>query len=154
MTKRHPYIGLPHRQFWKNEPGIADYAAFDPVSAPGFTLTRSHKVVTAGSCFAQHLARNLTEAGFNHFITEAAHPIFDDETATRFNFGMFSARYGNVYTARQLLQLVQRAYGAFTPQADHWQAPTPDRVVDPFRPQIHPDGYESLPNCWRTGRST
>lgn len=144
MTKRHPYIGLPDRQFWKNEPGIKDYSAFDPVSAPGFTLSRSEKVVTAGSCFAQHLARHLSEAGYNHFITETAHPIFDDATAARFNYGMFSARYGNVYTARQLRQLVQRAYGEFTPLADHWQAAEPGRVVDPFRPQIHPEGYASV----------
>lgn len=120
MTKRHPYIGLPDRQFWKLEPGITDPRAFDPVSGVPFVIARGDKVVTAGSCFAQHVARKLTESGFNHFITEAAHPIIPDALARQFNYGMFAARYGNVYTARQLLQLLHLAYGEFKPVAVAW----------------------------------
>ena len=94
-TPRHPYLGLPDRQFWRNEPGIADPAAFDPVSDVPFQISRADRVVTAGSCFAQHLGRHLAQAGFCHFLTEPAHPLFDDALAHRFGYGLFSARYGN-----------------------------------------------------------
>lgn len=143
MTLRHPYVGLPDRQFWKNDAGIADPDLFDPVSVVPFKIAHTDKIVTAGSCFAQHLARVLSESGFNHFITEPAHPIFSDDLAKEFNYGTFSARYGNVYTARQFLQLLHRAFGLFEPVATAWPKGDQGRVVDPFRPQIQPDGFVS-----------
>jgi hypothetical protein len=140
-----PFIGLPDRQFWKHDPGIADHRLFDPVSDIPFTITASDRVVTAGSCFAQHVGRRLAAAGFQHFIAEPAHPVVPEAVATRFNYGMFSCRYGNVYTARQLLQLLRRAYGEYVPAARSWPlAPGRGRrVVDPFRPRIQPDGFSS-----------
>lgn len=144
MSPRHPYQGLPDRQFWKKDPAIADGALFDPVSPAPFRLGRATRVVTAGSCFAQHLARHLVAAGYGHFVTEPAHGLFPPDLAARFNYGAFSARYGNVYTARQLLQLFQRAYGIFTPGAEAWPQGSGARVVDPFRPQIQPEGFVSL----------
>lgn len=141
MTKRHPYLGLPDRQFWKHEPGIADPDAFDPVSDVPFRIGNDARVVTAGSCFAQHVARRMAAAGITHLITEPAPAFIDADIAARFNYGMFAARYGNVYTPRQLLQLIDRAYGRFTPRTVSW--PKGARVVDPFRPQIQPEGFLS-----------
>jgi hypothetical protein len=54
---------------------------------------------------------------------------------------VFSARYGNVYTARQALQLFRRAFGAFTPAEAVWSRG--DRFVDAFRPRIEPNGFAS-----------
>ena len=140
----NPYRGLPDRQFWKKDPGIERPRLFDPVTAPPFTITRKDKVVTAGSCFAQHLAQRLSEAGFNHLITEPAHPVVQKLVAQAHNYGMFSARYGNVYTARQLKQLLQRAYGQFTPRQSAWALGRTGKFVDPLRPQIQPGGFESI----------
>lgn len=50
------------------------------------------------------------------------------------NYGVFSARYGNVYTVRQAVQLFDRAFGKFDPQDDVWSAN--DGYVDAFRPTI------------------
>ena len=108
---------------------------------PPFRISAKDRVVTAGSCFAQHVARALTQAGLRHHVTERAHPIIPKKLAEAHNYGLFSARYGNVYTARQLWQLINRAYGAFTPGVDAWPAKTGRGVVDPFRPQIQPDGF-------------
>ncbi|MDZ4842748.1 MAG: GSCFA domain-containing protein [Hyphomicrobium aestuarii] len=58
------------------------------------------------------------------------------------NFGVFSARYGNIYTPRQLLQLFQRSYGMFEPSDRSWRGPN-GRLVCPFRPQVEPDGFSS-----------
>ncbi|GGE26473.1 GSCFA family protein [Gemmobacter megaterium] len=138
---KHPYVGLPDRQFWKKEPGIQDAYLLDPVGPVTMTLTRQDRIVTAGSCFAQHVARFLSQSGYNHYIAERAHPIVPARVAQTHNYGLFSARYGNIYTARQLKQLLQRAYGEFDPCEISWQSPHGEGVVDPFRPQIQPGGF-------------
>lgn len=151
MTKRHPYVGLPDRQFWQtgsDQVGSdgAEFAVFDPVSDVPFQITTETRIVTAGSCFAQHVGHRLATGGFTHYIAEPAHPMFDADLSREFAYGIFSARYGNIYTARQLLQLLHRAYGQFTPLADDWPHKSGEgpRVVDPFRPQIQPDGFVSV----------
>jgi hypothetical protein len=60
--------------------------------------------------------------------------------AADYGYGVFTARYGNIYTARQFLQTIKRAYGLFVPRDDAWLAPN-GRVVDPYRPRIQPDGF-------------
>jgi hypothetical protein len=106
-------------------------------------LTKAERIVTAGSCFAQHVARYLTNAGYNHYVSEQAHPVVPRPVALAHNYGLFSARYGNVYTARQLKQLLMRAFGSFEPVELAWPHPNGGAVVDPFRPQIQPGGYAS-----------
>ncbi len=142
MFKRHPYLGRPDYQFWRKEPGLTDMALFDPVSTPSFQIASDDKVVTAGSCFAQHVARFLAQAGFDFLVTEQPHPVLVEKVAAQLNYGLFSARYGNVYSTRQLRQLLERAYGQFKPIDNAWQRPD-RRWVDPFRPQIIPGGYVS-----------
>jgi hypothetical protein len=52
---------------------------------------------------------SLEQAGFTYLRTEAMHPAFADLPEERFGYSRYSAAYGNVYTARQLLQLLKRA---------------------------------------------
>ena len=138
----HPYRDLPDSAYWRR--AVAGRGpAIDPLAGGFLTLGRDDKVATAGSCFAQHIARHLKSSGFHFLVTESAHPIVPAAAAGRHGYGQFSARYGNIYTARQLLQLFDRAYGAFTPKDDVWSAPDGNRVVDPFRPTIEPDGFAS-----------
>lgn len=140
MSSNHPYRGLPDYQFWRKEPGIDDPAAFDPVVGTSFIVAPTDAVVTAGSCFAQHVARFLADNGFNYLVTETLDQAIDPSVARAFNYGLFPARYGNVYTARQLRQLLERAYGLFAPLAAVWEGEA-GTVVDPFRPQIQPGGF-------------
>lgn len=144
MTGRTPYSGLPSRQFWTRDLGIANPPEFDPVTSVPFALSQTDRIVTAGSCFAQHLARGLVAAGFDHFVTERAHPIFYSSVVERYSYGHFSARYGNIYSARQFLQLIQRAYGLFTPAVEYWLEGDEGRAIDPFRPRIQPSGFASI----------
>lgn len=142
MPNSHPYRGLPDHQFWRKQHAIANPAAFDPVVNASFTITPEDAVVTAGSCFAQHVARFLAANGFNFLVTEPVNPVIDPKIGSAFNYGLFPARYGNLYTARQLLQLLRRAFGLFTPICEAWDGPM-GGVVDPFRPQIQPGGFVS-----------
>jgi hypothetical protein len=138
----HPYKSLPDKAFWK--PAIAAPAAgdVDPVGVFDLRITPETKVATAGSCFAQHIARYLRDSGYNYFVAEPGHPIVPASIRAKNNYGLFSARYGNIYTARQLWQLFQRAWGDFIPAEDVWQE-ADDVFIDPFRPSTQPGGYVS-----------
>jgi hypothetical protein len=99
------------------------------------------KIATMGSCFAQHLAKHIEASGLNYYVAETAPSEMALAEAKRRNYGVFSARYGNVYTVRQALQLFDRSFGSFVPAEDVWRKD--DGFVDPFRPQIEPDPFDS-----------
>lgn len=127
----HPYRGLPADQFWTS--GVAAVAApgVDPTRPAPFTIAANEPVAAAGSCFAQHIARHLRASGFSFLEVEPP----ENEAAPA-----FSARFGNIYTVRQLRQLLLGAYGLHRPAERAWQRPD-GRFIDPLRPQIFPDGF-------------
>lgn len=135
----NPYTGRADYTFWRQGMAGLAWDQVDPVVAVPFTIARGDRVATAGSCFAQHVSRTLHQNGFSHLATEsfAAHPGTTDE-----GFGIFPARFGNIYTTKQLLQLFDRAYGLYRPR-DRWFAARSGGVVDPFRPRIQAAGYSS-----------
>lgn len=135
-----PYSRLPDRAYWRRAVAAPAVTEVDPVDPPPFAITPEDRVMTAGSCFAQHIARYMRQSGFNAILTETAHPMISAENAAEWNYGTFTARYGNIYVARQMLQLFRRAYGQFTPAEDIW-AEADGRFIDPFRPQIQPGGF-------------
>lgn len=139
---RHPYKSLPAKAFWKRAVAGLAPGDVDPVGIFDLRIDTETKVATAGSCFAQHIARYLKNSGYCYYVAEQGHPILPARVRARMNYGLFSARYGNIYTARQLRQLFDRAYGRFTPAEDAWET-GPDVFVDPFRPTTQPGGYIS-----------
>lgn len=139
--RTHPYRTQPDRAFWNRSVGGVAPSEVDPVGDIDLRLTGVDKVATAGSCFAQHIARHLQGAGLGYLVTETGDDL-GGLAAPDFNYGTFTARYGNLYTSRQLVQLFQRAYGTFVPEDDCW-AEGPFRFIDPFRPQIQPGGFLS-----------
>ena len=144
MTDRRatcPYRGLPEQAFWRQAVATPASEAVNPAAPGSFRIAATDKVATAGSCFAQNIARYLGQAGCSYFVTEPAPPILPPALATTYNYGTFSARFGNIYTTRQLLQLFQRAYGEFVPAEGPWVHD--GRLFDPFRPQIQPRGFAS-----------
>ena len=136
----NPYKGLPHSCFWSRAMTDQPPWQIDPVTSSQVILPHE-KVATLGSCFAQHIARHISSAGLNYFVAEQAPDSMDADEARLKNYNVFSARYGNVYTVRQALQLFTRAFGKFSPQESVWKKG--GRFVDPFRPQIEPDGFAS-----------
>lgn len=135
----NPYQGAPDYRMWRRAISNVEPHRVDPVVAPRFLITRSDKFATAGSCFAQHISRRLTALDFSYFIPEHGLHLDPDIRARR-GFGMFSARFGNIYTVRQLLFLLLEAIGERVPAERAWRRPD-GRFVDPFRPNIEPDGF-------------
>lgn len=141
--RRTPYSDLPSHQFWKSAVGSVPRAAVDPVVNARFQVTRETRIATAGSCFAQNISSTLRRHGFNYFMTEwAAEYNIPPEEAQRRMYDVYSARYGNIYTARQLLQVYQRSMGKLVTAETTWQR-ADGRYVDPFRPLVDPDGFEA-----------
>ncbi|PPQ28469.1 GSCFA domain-containing protein [Rhodopila globiformis] len=139
----HPYRNLPAASFWKRSVAEVPADKVDPVVRGKFHINQMDRVATAGSCFAQHIARHLAMSGFNYFVSERENPVIPGNLAAEYGYGLFTARYGNIYTSRQLLQLLKRAYGLFQPVEDVWHKKN-GSLVDPYRPQIQPDGFASL----------
>ena len=135
----HPYSSSPSHRFWRK--GVTNMGTqTDPVIDFPFRIAPTQKIVTAGSCFAQHISQRLAAAGYGFLVTETAHPLLDLEVAAAYNYGRFSARYGNIYSSRQLLQLIRRCYGKFSPEEDIW-TDEGGSFFDPYRPQIQPNGF-------------
>lgn len=140
---QHPYRSLPEAAFWRRAVARPAMSEVDPVAGFDLTIAPQTRVATAGSCFAQHIARHLAAAGFNYYVTEPGHPILTPELRRAHNYGTFSARYANIYTARQLLQLIDRAYGRFAPLEGPW-VDADGTVRDPFRPTVQPGNFISV----------
>lgn len=138
----NPYSSLPDHQFWRRAVGGIEPFRFDPVTATRFRIGKSEKVATAGSCFAQHISNRLAKIGFNYYVTESGDHIGPEDRKLR-NYGVFSARFGNLYTTRQLWQLFQECFGERTVAEPVWST-ADGRFVDALRPQINPDAFSSV----------
>ena len=138
LPPKHPYQGLPDYRYWQQAVSNIAPTEVDPVVDVPFRITPTQRVATAGSCFARHISKHLRQRGFNFINVEGFDAIEEGRQAPY----EFSARYGNIYTSRQLLQLFDRAAGTFIPDEQFWQMPD-GRYCDPFRPRIEPDGFAS-----------
>lgn len=136
-----PYANLPQTAFWRS--GVAEIQApIDPrIYTPAFTIAPRMKIATAGSCFAQHIGRHLRAAGFAIMDVEPAPRDLPEDQHQHFGYGIYSARYGNIYTVRQLLQIAQEALGEIEQRNFLWQKG--DRWFDGLRPTIEPNGLSS-----------
>lgn len=140
MDKVSPYQGLEARAFWRTGLAEADYPP-PGLYRPKWALSKTDRIVTAGSCFAQHVGRALRQNGFNVLDAEPAPPGLSASDAPRHGYGMYSARYGNLYTTRQLRQLIEEAWHG-APWFD-WAWSREGRFYDALRPNIEPDGFAS-----------
>ena len=140
MTSDHPYHNRPARSFWRSAIAETHFCDLQNLWQP-LDLTPAHSVATAGSCFAQHIGNYLAARGANYLDLEPAPPLFETPSeARRFGYGVFSCRYGNIYTARQLLQLFDEAFGNRAPQNIVWERGK--RFYDALRPGVDPVGHD------------
>lgn len=147
---RHPYSDLQPYQFWRRSISAVEAHLVDPVTHPRFTVTKAARVATAGSCFAQHISRRIARAGYCYLVTESGDHLPAAERSTA-GYGIFPARFGNLYTTVQLLQLFEEAFGERNGPTDAWQRPD-GRFVDPLRQQVDPRGFAS-PDCVQQDRA-
>jgi hypothetical protein len=138
---KSPYENRPAKSFWKS--GVAHQQAdsITDLYQKRFPITPYDKVATAGSCFAQHISSHLRARNFNVIDTEPPPRVLPSEVARKWGYLLYSARFGNIYLVRQLLQLAQEAFGLFVPANAIWEED--GRYYDALRPSVEPHGLES-----------
>lgn len=138
---RSPYDARPARSFWRTGVVDAPIGRDTELYRPKVPLDRTTRIMTAGSCFAQHIGRAMRQRGFAVLDAEPAPGELDPAIASRFGYGVYSARYGNIYTVRQFVQLVEEAYGRFAPADAVWEKD--GRCYDALRPSVEPEGLRT-----------
>ncbi|WP_270728974.1 GSCFA domain-containing protein [Shimia sp. Alg240-R146] len=142
-----PYEDVPTRGFWRSGVAQQDPLAIDGLYRRKFRISRRDAIATAGSCFAQHIARHLRARKFNVLQYEPAPRGMSAELARKYGFGIYTCRYGNIYTAAQMLQLAREAFGVAEPVDRVWQRD--GRFFDAQRPNVEPGGFETAEQVLR-----
>ena len=135
----NPYSNLEPKKFWRT--AIADRNPLDvcDIWDPKFSISKSDKVCTFGSCFAQHIGRALEKNGYSWHITEQSPTGLPDPQ--KFGYDVFSARTGNIYTTSLLSQWTRWALNKDEIPNECWEQD--GRYYDPFRPRVEPNGFAS-----------
>jgi hypothetical protein len=137
----HPYSELPDRHYWRKFVSDSPWRDLGLNDQPKFSLAPTDKLATAGSCFAQHISRFMARVGLAPYIAEPAHSLlhlFGGETES---YSLFSARYGNIYTIRQYLELFRQAFGQMPMIEDFVEKD--GRWFDLLRPSVYKPGFAS-----------
>lgn len=129
----NPYDGKGPAQFLRSAVAGLPPRMVRPVPAKRFAISPGTRIATAGSCFAQEVAKVLVNLPDVEFLQ------------TEPNTGgqpMFSARYANIYTVRQLRQLCFEACGLIPPLHVAWRR-ADGRWVDAHRPAMFAAGFDT-----------
>jgi hypothetical protein len=141
---KSPYEFLQKKNFWKlSVPDSAD--SVEDMYIKRFSIS-GKRIATAGSCFAQEIARELRKRGHILVDKEPSPGTLEirGDIEQKYGYGLYSARHGNIYTARQLLQLSQEAFGVLRPSPDEYVWTRDDRFFDALRPSVEPNGLSSI----------
>lgn len=142
----NPYSTLPPAAFWRT--GVADAGIFglSELWQARWTLPSDARFATFGSCFAQHIGRALVARQMNWLNAEPAPGRTPPDLALAYNYGVFSARTGNIYTAAHLMTHLRMAAGVLDPDGPEvWHDGR--RFFDSLRPAIEPNGFASHQEC-------
>ncbi len=137
----NPYKSLPPKSFWRT--GVAETGLFGLKNLwrSVWPLPQDAVFATFGSCFAQHISRALIARQMNWLNAEPAPGRTPVELERAYNYGVFTARTGNIYTAAQLLLWARLASGA-AQEIEIWQDEK-GLWHDLLRPKIEPQGFTS-----------
>ncbi len=128
----HPYRLQPNRAFWSKSV-TSNFDTQSLLNQQSKLIGEGDKVTSAGSCFASNMIPHLESVGITYIRTEKVPNVLSN-LGENLGYANFSASYGNVYTARQLKQLYQRALGDFSPSEYFWT--DGKHYIDPFRPGL------------------
>lgn len=138
---QHPYLRQPKSAFW--QPAVAQVSPFEleKIYKPKWSIEKGTRIATGGSCFAQHITRQLRALDFGILDLEPPTLGLPQDQLNRYGYHLFSARYGNIYTVHQLLTIAREAFEDFRPTESVWTKD--NRFLDAMRPAVEPEGLGS-----------
>jgi hypothetical protein len=148
----NPYSDLPSDAFWKTAVAGTDPKRIDLHWRPKAPIDRNTRIVTVGSCFAQHISKALKDNGFRWIDSEPAPAALPPSEHTNHNYGVFSFRTGNIYTAGLLKQWICWALDPKEQSGEHFF--DHGRFFDPFRPSLNVNGFTSPEEMLAARRTT
>lgn len=142
---RNPYRGLPEASYWRT--GIVKQSPLEPKSLyrKKFIISPEDAIAAAGSCFAQHITRNMrARSGFKVMDCEPAPSgiALSEEDMSNYSYKQYTCRYGNLYTVRQFVQLIEEAFENRENPEPVWERD--GRFYDAMRPAVEPNGFCSV----------
>ena len=137
----NPYTSLDERCYWAPAVGRIPHEDISMLWKPKRDVKRGHKIATYGSCFAQHFGRALRSRKYGWMDAEECPSGMSEESTAKYNYGVFTSRTGNIYTTSLLRQWTEWALGKKNPPSEVWVKD--GRIIDPFRPNIEPNGFDS-----------
>jgi hypothetical protein len=139
----NPYLNLHKNSFWSNAVAKSDFSQVqEGLYTKKYEITKDDIIASAGSCFAQHIAKHLSNNNYKFKDFELPPQGLWDRI-NDYGYGLYSARYGNIYTTKQLLQLAKEVVGEFAPTDYVWKKGD-NSYIDAFRPTIEPVGFDSI----------
>lgn len=138
----HPYETLPQDSFWRTAVADRDAMEIAGLWKPRHPVGRRTRIVTAGSCFAQHFAKALVARRYRWLDFEPGPAGLTADQRRDYHYGTFSFRTGNIYTPRMLRQWLSWALTDAAVPEDVWERD--GRFYDPFRPGVEPGGFVSI----------
>jgi hypothetical protein len=145
MKRINPYSNLGETKFWKNY--ISNKYLSEILGTEGlnrFQIPPESRIMTMGSCFAQHVSNYLKTQGDNYYVTEFnsgnKNKNFID---IKNGYGIFTARYGNIYNLKQANQLIRNAVNSDVEFGEIWKEiiDGETRFIDSIRPNAIPNGF-------------
>lgn len=138
----HPYETLPEESFWRTAVADRDALEIAGLWKPRYPIKRRSRIVTAGSCFAQHFSKALVARRYRWLDFEPGPAGLTADQRKDYHYGTFSFRTGNIYTPGMLRQWLTWALTDTKPPEEAWEKD--GRFYDPFRPGVEPGGFFSV----------
>ena len=148
----HPYETLPEDRFWRTAVAERDAMEITGLWKPKHFIARRTRIVTAGSCFAQHFSKALVARRYRWLDYEPGPAGLTPEQRKDYHYGTFSFRTGNIYTPKMLNQWLIWALTDAKPPDEVWEKD--GRFYDPFRPGVEPGGFVSPEELYASRRDT
>ena len=135
----NPYSHLPVSAFWRTAVKNNKLPLLTDLYQKKFEILPETTIASGGSCFAQHIAHALRIKGYAILDLEPPPPGLSRKVSARFGYGLYSARYGNIYTVHHLLSLAKESFG--NQRTVIWEKE--GKYYDAKRPSVEPYGLES-----------